>query len=165
MFWRTKAPTQQQSTGAVSSDGSGSLQENPVCQPANHDVSHVRPVELTQLSASIEGATSERPYVIPKSYRVSGNLFMSRPVLVRGEVVDGSVDATTLIVSEGGRLGVPTKAIRVAIEGVAEADVSAAAELRVGPKAIVRGSLNAPVVRVEPGAKVSEATLFVGPKR
>ncbi len=77
----------------------------------------------------------------------------------------GTVDANTITVSEGGRLAVPTKAVRVTIEGVVEADVSASAELRVGPKATVRGSLNAPVVRIEPGAKVSEATLFVGPKR
>ena len=165
MFWRTKTALQQQSPDSALVGGSPQLQENLVREPANRDLSPGWSADLSEAPAQSTQVASERAYVVPKSYRISGNLLLSRAVVVQGEVVGGAIDATTVVVPAGGRLAVPTKAARVSIEGVVEGDVSASVELSVGSQATVRGSLNAPVIRVEPGARVSEAVLFVGPKR
>jgi cytoskeletal protein CcmA (bactofilin family) len=165
MFWRTKTATSQQSPNADLGSDRAQLHENFVREPANRDMSPDWSADLTEIPSSSEQVSSGRAYVIPRSYRISGNLLLSRAVVVQGEVVGGAIDATTVVVLPGGRLAAPTKAVKVAIEGVVEGDVSASAELSVGSQAVVRGSLNAPVIRVEPGAQVSEAMLFVGPKR
>lgn len=165
MFWRTKTATQQPLPDSALVGGSPQLQENLVREPANRDVSHGWSAESTEEPTQANQVGSERAYVVPKSYRISGNLLLSRAVVVQGEVVGGAIDATTVIVPPGGRLAVPTKAARVSIEGVVEDDVSASVELSVGSRATIRGSLNAPVIRVESGARMSEAILFVGPKR
>ena len=165
MFWRTKTVTQQQTPDSALVGDSAQVQENFVREPANRDMSPGRSGDLPELPMTYGQVTSERAYVVPKSYRISGNLLLSRAVVVQGEIVGGAIDATTVVVPTGGRLAVPTKAARVSIEGVVEGDVSASVELSVGSRATVRGSLNAPVIRVEQGARMSEAMLFVGPKR
>jgi len=92
-------------------------------------------------------------------------MISARPVVVQGEVVDGAIDAAVVSVPLGGRLAVPTKASSVYVDGLVDSDVSASVEIAVGAQATVRGSLNAPVIRVESGAQLANAVLFVGPKR
>jgi cytoskeletal protein CcmA (bactofilin family) len=165
MFWRSKTATSQQATQSVLGDAEARPHENFVREPANQDTSRGWAADLGERPASSWQSPVERAYVVPASYRVSGNLILSRAVVVQGEVNGGSIDAPIVTVPRGGRLAAPTKGATVIINGIVEGDVSASVELCVGPDAEIRGSLNAPAVRVESGAKVSEATLFVGPKR
>lgn len=165
MFWRNKTATPHQSAEPALVDGNGQIQEILVRQPANNDENRGRADSRVGPAILAELAAGERAYVVPSSYRVSGAIVSSRPVVVAGEVVGGEIDAPAVYVSQYGHLAAPTKASRVIIQGESEADISASVEVLVGATATVRGSLNAPAIRIEQGAQVTDATLFVGPKR
>ena len=165
MFWRTKTLTQHQSQLTVGPDGKRLIPEDLVPEPANVD-SERRQSETGAVRSVLPDLSGVgRAYVVPSSYRVTGSIISARPVVVRGEVVDGAIDACVVSVPAGGRLAVPTMVSSVYIEGLVESDVSASVEVAVGSHATVRGSLNAPAIRVEPGAQLANAVLCVGPKR
>lgn len=165
MFWRTKTATQHQSEQAVVADGKLPIQENFVLEAANVDTDRRQPPQVTPRSVLPDLSQAGRAYVVPRSYRVTGTIISARPVVVQGEVADGAMDAAVVSVPHGGRLAVPTKASSVYVDGLVVSDVSASVEIAVGSQATVRGSLNAPAIRVEPGAQLANAVLFVGPKR
>jgi cytoskeletal protein CcmA (bactofilin family) len=110
-----------------------------------------------------EAVATTRKYSIPRAYRVSGRLVSARPISVQGDVSGGELSAQVVSVMPGGRVGARTKAETVQVAGLVSGDIRAKALVDVSSIGELTGSVEAPQVRVLPGAKLVGASLKVIP--
>ena len=104
-------------------------------------------------------------FVIPRSYKISGTLVTSRPVVVEGELEGKALVAPTVHVGSSGRLNIPTQAAIVTVSGSIEGPVSARDYVEVQKGGTIKGDVEAGGLTILPGGVVSGARLAVGPLR
>jgi cytoskeletal protein CcmA (bactofilin family) len=115
-----------------------------------------------EFSLPVSHAASRRPYIIPRNYRISGNLSTARQVVVNGEFVAGVLDAPTVTVAPGGRARGRIAANNVQIAGTVDAEVTARTAVEVSGRGHLAGEVRAPAVKVWPGAVLHVSSLNVG---
>lgn len=170
MFWRAKKTT-------VSSPSKQGLEEakpvagvssGTVMAPRNSD-SLAPPLSENGASAVSESVVMVpggcRPFVLPSSYIVSGNLFTSRPVVIGGILDEGELVAPLAVILPGGQLRATTRVDVLKVYGSVCAEITAHQSVQVFDNGKVGGSIESPEMSVAQGALVSCASLSVGPKR
>jgi cytoskeletal protein CcmA (bactofilin family) len=108
-------------------------------------------------SLPVHHRTSHRPYIIPRNYRISGAISSERQVLVCGEFAQGVLEAPTLTVAPGGLVKGQVIAASVQVAGTVDASVRALASVEVSGGGRVTGELQAPAMKVWPGAILQAA--------
>jgi cytoskeletal protein CcmA (bactofilin family) len=103
-----------------------------------------------------------RPYVIPANYKISANIFSSRPVVVRGQFTAGVVEAPTVTVEPGGLLCDTAVVENLQVAGESQAKVSATAAVEVSSRGTLSGSVTSPNLKVWPGANLKDAQVRIG---
>lgn len=106
----------------------------------------------------------QRPYIIPRNYRITGDVTSARRVVVEGELAGGMLDVPTVTVTAGGCLRGCVKAANLQIAGLVDADVSVSEAIEVSGRGRLAGRIVAPEVKVWPGAVLHGAVLTVGEK-
>jgi cytoskeletal protein CcmA (bactofilin family) len=105
---------------------------------------------------------SQRPYVIPRNYRISGLISSDRQVLVQGEFSDGVLKAPTVTVTPGGVVRGRIEATNVQVAGTVSADVVSRAAIEVSDRGRLAGHVQAPAIKVWPGAILDASKLSIG---
>ncbi|MFN4895407.1 MAG: polymer-forming cytoskeletal protein [Pseudomonadota bacterium] len=105
---------------------------------------------------------SQRPYVLPRNYRISGDLSSDRQVLVEGEFLTGTLEAPTVTVATGGTVRGVVKALNVQVAGTVDANVNATQGVEVSGRGRLSGEIRTPTVKVAPGAVLHASKMFVG---
>jgi cytoskeletal protein CcmA (bactofilin family) len=113
-----------------------------------------------QLEVRPMGTT--RPYVIPTNYKISGDIFSSRPVVIRGQFAAGVIEAPTVTVEPGGLLCDTAIVESLQVAGESQAKVSATAAIEVSSRGTLRGSVASPNLKVWPGANLKGAQVRIG---
>ena len=158
MFWKSKSVVSK-----VGEEKSIGLEEDleiasPAQPPENVD-------PLPTASSLLAQSSGHRGYVIPKSYRITGRILTDRPVLVEGELSDGTLQSPSVTVLPGGVLRAPTKTNSLTVFGRADAAVEATSFVNVMPGGQLSGRVQTPALKAEPGSVLTEANLVVGPLR
>jgi cytoskeletal protein CcmA (bactofilin family) len=160
MFWKTKLPSSKPDS-AVEQEGAVQRADSTAngfqLHPENRDL----PV-LEGNSSLLPAVPSQRGYVIPSGYRISGAILTSRPVVVSGEIVSGLVDAPSLTVLPGGGLGASAHVQVIKIHGAVSGDIIASNLVDVSAQGEVSGEVRSPAIRVAPGARIAGASLAIG---
>lgn len=125
--------------------------------PENRDL----PV-LEGNSSAVPAVTSQRAYVVPSGYRISGLILSSRPVVIRGDLAGGSVDAPSVTVLPGGGLGASAHVQVIKVHGAVSGDIVASNLVDVSAQGSLSGQVRSPAIRVAPGARIAGASLAVG---
>jgi cytoskeletal protein CcmA (bactofilin family) len=163
MIWKFKrSETSQASASAGMSRSDSSNHANSSSQGGAH--SQVG----TPLRAENEDVLVERAdgaYVIPASYRIVGTLVTHRPVILDGELQGSSLVAPSVHVGKSGRLGIPTQAATITIDGAVDSTISARETVEVRAGGQLRGDVEAGGLSILPGGVVSGARLAIGPLR
>jgi cytoskeletal protein CcmA (bactofilin family) len=113
-----------------------------------------------QLQVRPMGTT--RSYVIPANYKISGDIFSSRPVIIRGQFAAGVVEAPTVTVEPGGLLCDTAVVENLQVAGESQAKVSATAAVEVSSRGTLSGSVTSPNLKVWPGANLKGAQVRIG---
>jgi cytoskeletal protein CcmA (bactofilin family) len=113
----------------------------------------------------VRSRPSLKPYVIPANYKISGNIFSDRAVLVFGQFAEGEIEAPTVTVEPGGTLngGVHVQTLRIA--GTSDAVVSASTGVEVSSRGTLRGRIVTPAIKIWPGATLLGAQIEVEPSQ
>jgi cytoskeletal protein CcmA (bactofilin family) len=162
MFWKVKHPSSKPDNAVehgVAVERADTATTGFQIHPENRDL----PVIDGGASAA-SAATLPRSYVIPSGYRISGSILTSRPVVVRGDVAGGSVCSPSVTVLPGGVLGASARVQAIEIHGSASGDIVASGLVEVSAQGSVSGEVQAPAIRVAPGAHISGASLVIGAK-
>lgn len=103
----------------------------------------------------------KRPYTVPRGYKISGSLFSMRPVLVEGELAGTDLVAQQVCVAPGGLLRGGARVGVLMCQGSLDAEIVATKSVEIKSSGSVSGSVTAPQVRVESGAKMHNAELRI----
>ena len=103
-----------------------------------------------------------RPYVIPANYKISADIFSSRPVIIRGQFAAGVVEVPTVTVEPGGLLCDTAIVENLKVAGESQAKVSATAAVEVSSRGTLSGSVTSPNLKVWPGANLKGAQVRIG---
>jgi cytoskeletal protein CcmA (bactofilin family) len=106
-----------------------------------------------------------RPYVIPANYKISADIFSSRPVVIRGHFAAGVVEAPTVTVEPRGVLCDTAIVENLRVAGESQAKVSATAAVEVSSRGTLSGSVNSPNLKVWPGANLKGAQVEIAVRR
>jgi cytoskeletal protein CcmA (bactofilin family) len=142
--------------GAVSDSKGGLIPQNQ--DPLNG----VWPADIQEFCLPVTHSASQRPYVIPRNYRISGNLSTARQVIVHGEFAAGVLEAPTVTVAPSGGVRGRVTAKNVQISGTVDASVHARASIEVSGRGRLAGDIRTPAVKVWPGAILHASKLTVG---
>jgi cytoskeletal protein CcmA (bactofilin family) len=106
------------------------------------------------------------PTLITEGTRMQGDLVFASQVHVYG-VVEGTLSQTTsdaLLVGKGGWVhGTIVAKGPVLVDGRVEGDVHSESRIRLGPSAIIAGSLYAPSIEIEAGARLEGSIVMKRP--
>lgn len=105
---------------------------------------------------------SQRPYVVPRNYLISGNISTQRRVVISGEVIAQELRAPTITVASGGVVRGTVHAGSVQVAGTIDARVVATQSVEVSGRGHVSGVVRSPAVKVWPGAVLHTASMEVG---
>jgi cytoskeletal protein CcmA (bactofilin family) len=131
--------------------------------PYNQDLfKGVWQADTREFCLPVSHRISQRPFVIPRNYRISGNLSTTRQVLVHGEFAAGVLDAPTVTVAPSGAVRGSITASNIQISGTVDAKVSASVAVEVSGRGRLAGEIRAPAVKVWPGAALHASKLTVG---
>lgn len=113
----------------------------------------------------VRSRPSLKPYVIPANYKISGNIFSDRAVLVFGQFAEGEIEAPTVTVEAGGTLNGNVHVQTLRIAGTSDAVVSASTGVEVSSRGTLRGRVTTPALKVWPGATLLGAQIEVEPSQ
>ena len=116
-----------------------------------------------QMPVRASGAASS--YVIPANYKISGDIFLARPVVIRGQFVAGVIEAPTVTVEPGGFLDDRAEVENLRVAGESQATVSASVGVEVSARGILGGAVTSPSLKVWPGANLKGAQVAIGARR
>lgn len=106
------------------------------------------------------------PTLITEGTRMQGDLVFASQVHVYG-VVEGTLSQTTsdaLLVGKGGWVhGTIVAKGPVLVDGRVEGDIHSESRIRLGPSAIIAGSLYAPSIEIEAGARLEGSIVMKRP--
>jgi len=126
-------------------------------------LSNVSAKTAQEFQIPIKACGSQRAYVIPRNYRVKGEIRSDRRILIRGELADCVVQAPAVTVTESGSVcGGRVAAGNLQVAGSVDAELSVTEAVEVSGRGRVSGSVSAPKLRVSPGAVLNGALLKVG---
>ena len=160
MLWKFKK-TIHQGVAALSATSSSSVQDS---SGAAIDRSVV---DNAAMAENVDAATvpSQGAYIIPRTYRVSGTIVTSRPVVVEGELAGGGLVAPTVHIGSAGRLNTTTQAAIVTVSGLVESPISARDYVEVRKGGAIKADVEAGSISIQPGGMVSGSRLAIGPLR
>ena len=118
--------------------------------------------DTIQKPAAVAEAVPAGAYIVPEGYKVSGAISTTRPVIIAGQVVGGSLTANEVVVRRGGFLAAPAVVGAIIVEGQVEAPLSAREGVDVRPGGTIRGPVEAPALRVAAGGVITSAQVSVG---
>lgn len=116
-------------------------------------------VHQEEFSVPAPRRIGQRPYVIPRNYRISGAVSSERQVLVCGEFADGVLDAPTVTVAPSGVVRGRVLASSVQVAGTVDASVVALVSVEVSGRGRVAGEVKAPAMKVWPGARLQASIM------
>jgi cytoskeletal protein CcmA (bactofilin family) len=121
-------------------------------------------VDADEFKVPVRIQGSQRPYTIPRNYRIIGDITSARRIVIDGEFAGGVLEAPTVTVTAGGCLRGRVKAGNLQVAGAVDADVAVGEALEVSGRGQLAGTIDAPEVKIWPGAILHGATLAVGSK-
>ncbi len=131
--------------------------------PHNQDLlKGVWQADTREFCLPVSHSTSQRPFVIPRNYRISGSVSTNRQVVVYGEFAAGVLEAPTVTVAPAGMVRGRVSAKNVQISGTVDAVVQALEGVEVSGRGRLAGEIRAPAVKVWPGAALHASKLIVG---
>jgi cytoskeletal protein CcmA (bactofilin family) len=131
--------------------------------PQNQDaLGAVWQADTREFCMPVSHNTSQRPYIIPRNYRISGNLSTPRQVVVRGEFAAGVLEAPTLTVAPTGGVRGRIAAKNVQVAGTVDAKVQARVGIEVSGRGRLAGDIRSPSLKVWPGASLHASKMAVG---
>jgi|GEM_PF-2600879 len=119
-------------------------------------------VDAEEFKVAVRPQGAQRPYTIPRNYLITGDMTSARRVVIEGEFAGGLLDAPTVTVTAGGSLRGRVKAAHLQVAGSVDADVLVGEALEVSGRGQLAGHIQAPQVKVWPGAVLHGAVLTVG---
>lgn len=170
MVWR-KRKEQANPTKLIPSSGAAGTSAQAVelpshrlgpAVPQNHDssVDSWNP-DTREFTIPARLATSKRPYVLPRNYRISGDLASDRQVIVQGEFLSGLLDAPNVLVAPGGVVRDSLVASNLQVAGTVDANVRVESCVEISGRGRVSGSVKAPMIKAAPGARLEGCELQV----
>lgn len=103
----------------------------------------------------------QRPYTVPRGYKISGSLSSVRPIVVEGELTGMDLVAQQVCVAPGGVLRGVARVGELVCQGSIDAEIEATKSVEIVSSGSVSGSVTAPQVRVESGAQMRNAELCI----
>ncbi len=162
MIWKFKRSEASQTSASAGMSRSNS--SNPATPSQAGVASQVSAPLRAENEDALVGRT-DGAYVIPASYRIVGTLVTHRPVILDGELQGSALVAPSVHVGQSGRLGIPTQAATITIDGAVDSHISARETVEVRAGGQLRGDVEAGGLSIHPGGVVSGARLAIGPLR
>jgi cytoskeletal protein CcmA (bactofilin family) len=148
----------------VSSTGlEGALVPQDKLSPQNQDVlKGTWQSDTREFSLPVAHSQSRRAYVIPRNYRISGNLSSARQILVYGDFATGVLEAPTVTVAPSGSVRGRVATNNLQVSGTVDAQVYARVGVEVSGRGRLSGEIHSPALKVWPGAALHASRLKVG---
>jgi cytoskeletal protein CcmA (bactofilin family) len=135
-------------------------QSDRVTMPSNSDAV-TGEVKRATIEHGFAMSGSQRPYIVPRGYKISGDIFATRPVVVEGELNGADCVAQAIFVAPEGMLTGRVRVGTLRCTGSIDAEVIASKNVEVISQGAVSGRVTAPTMMVEPGARIQAAELCI----